>query len=52
MNKIEKSDAEWRAELDAETYRIARQKGTEAPFSGGVLRYEDTRHLFVRLLWL
>ncbi len=34
MDKINKSDAEWRAELDAETYRIARKKGTEPAFSG------------------
>jgi peptide-methionine (R)-S-oxide reductase len=31
---IEKSDAEWRQELSEEQYRILRQKGTEAPFSG------------------
>jgi peptide-methionine (R)-S-oxide reductase len=40
MDRIEKTDAEWRAELDPETYRIARQKGTEAPFSG---EYCDTK---------
>jgi peptide-methionine (R)-S-oxide reductase len=40
MDKIEKTDAEWRAELDSETYRVTRQKGTEAPFSG---EYCDTK---------
>ena len=34
MPKIEKTEAEWRAELDAEQYRVLRQKGTEAPFTG------------------
>lgn len=34
MQKITKPDSEWRARLSAEQYRICRQKGTEAPFSG------------------
>ena len=32
-DKITRSDAEWRAMLDAETYRVTRQAGTERPFS-------------------
>ena len=31
---VQKSEAEWMKELDAESYRILREKGTEPPFSG------------------
>ena len=34
MTRIVKTDAEWRAELDPEAYRVLRDKGTEPAFSG------------------
>jgi peptide-methionine (R)-S-oxide reductase len=40
VEKIVKTEAEWRVELDPEQYRILREKGTEAPFTG------DYDHVF------
>ncbi|MGH7447606.1 MAG: peptide-methionine (R)-S-oxide reductase MsrB [Longimicrobiales bacterium] len=34
MSRIRKTDEEWRSELTPEQYRIMREKGTEAPFTG------------------
>lgn len=38
MKKIQKSDAEWRQQLDELAYRVTRHAATEAPFTG---RYWD-----------
>jgi peptide-methionine (R)-S-oxide reductase len=41
MDKLNRTDAEWRAKLTPEQYRILRQAGTEPPFSGDLL---DVKH--------
>lgn len=39
--KMHKTDAEWRALLDEESYYVTRLKGTEPPFSGEYNETED-----------
>jgi peptide-methionine (R)-S-oxide reductase len=40
MDKLRKTDEQWRRELDPEQYQVLRNKGTERAFSG---RYWDTK---------
>jgi peptide-methionine (R)-S-oxide reductase len=40
MEKVTRSDAEWRAQLSPQEYKVLRQAGTEAPFTG---EYTDTK---------
>ena len=41
QNKIVKTDAEWQAQLSVEEYAVARQAGTERPFTG--MYWNETR---------
>jgi peptide-methionine (R)-S-oxide reductase len=45
-DKVEKTDAEWRATLTPEQYQVLRRKGTERAFSGALWNaHEDAEYL-------
>lgn len=41
MSKINKSDTEWKQQLEPEQYRVCRQKGTEPAFTGKYYDHKD-----------
>jgi peptide-methionine (R)-S-oxide reductase len=41
VEKIQRTDAEWRAQLTPEQYHITREKGTEPAFTGALYRNHD-----------
>ena len=42
MDKISKTEDQWRTELAPERYKILREKGTETPFTGAYTHSKET----------
>ncbi|MDB5166115.1 MAG: peptide-methionine (R)-S-oxide reductase [Candidatus Saccharibacteria bacterium] len=38
---VQKTDDEWKSELTPQQYKVLREKGTEAPFTGALLHNHD-----------
>ena len=41
MEKLQKTEEEWRQDLDPERYHVLREKGTEPPFTGAYTYNKD-----------
>ena len=41
MNKLRKTESEWREILNQESFSVCREKGTEMPFSGKYCNHKD-----------
>lgn len=42
MDRVDKSEEQWQAELTPEQYEVLRRAGTEAPFTGNLLFNKDS----------
>ena len=44
---LKKNDSEWRAQLNADQFRVIREKGTEAPYSGEYDKHMPSQGVYV-----